>query len=120
MPLFIRVGSSINLGDLNREWLESVATAKNRPGPEDARPRRQDLVWKKRSEDYRDSSGLNVTRWYTPAKGILQPIDSNSTCSFGPVVSLYSHFPSGCRAYCSTRHSNCDTSRYSRSESSVR
>ncbi|HLQ77645.1 MAG TPA: hypothetical protein VK210_09825, partial [Terriglobia bacterium] len=31
MPLFIRVGSSINVGNLNQEWQESVTIAKKRP-----------------------------------------------------------------------------------------
>ena len=31
MPLFVRVGSKIELGDLNREWEESLAIAKQKP-----------------------------------------------------------------------------------------
>jgi alpha-D-xyloside xylohydrolase len=31
IPLFVRVGSSIELGDLNREWTEAVAAANTRP-----------------------------------------------------------------------------------------
>ncbi|HEX7895034.1 MAG TPA: hypothetical protein VF447_12640, partial [Terriglobales bacterium] len=31
MPLYIRVGSHLDLGDLNKEWQESVESAHNRP-----------------------------------------------------------------------------------------
>ena len=31
MPIFVRVGSKIELGDLNREWSEAVAAANTRP-----------------------------------------------------------------------------------------
>jgi len=31
MPIFVRVGSNIELGDLNREWKEAVAAANTRP-----------------------------------------------------------------------------------------
>jgi alpha-glucosidase (family GH31 glycosyl hydrolase) len=31
MPIYVRVGSGLDLGDLNREWSESVAAAHNRP-----------------------------------------------------------------------------------------
>ena len=31
MPIFIRVGSQVELGDLNREWQEAVAAANTRP-----------------------------------------------------------------------------------------
>ena len=31
LPLFVRVGSSVNVGDLEREWRESRAIARTRP-----------------------------------------------------------------------------------------
>ena len=31
LPLFVRVGSSVNVGDLAREWQESLAIARTRP-----------------------------------------------------------------------------------------
>ncbi len=31
MPIFVRVGSSVRLGNLNQQWTESVAVAKTRP-----------------------------------------------------------------------------------------
>lgn len=31
IPLYVRVGSNLDLGDLNQEWRDSVATAKHRP-----------------------------------------------------------------------------------------
>jgi hypothetical protein len=31
LPLFIRAGSKLDLGDLNKEWKESVAIAAKRP-----------------------------------------------------------------------------------------
>ena len=31
LPLFIRVGSKVELGDLNQEWIESRAIARTRP-----------------------------------------------------------------------------------------
>jgi len=31
LPLFIRVGSKVDLGDLNREWKESHAIAEKKP-----------------------------------------------------------------------------------------
>ena len=31
MPLFVRVGSNVELGDLNKEWGESLAIAQKRP-----------------------------------------------------------------------------------------
>ena len=31
MPIFVRVGSKVELGDLNREWNESLAAASTRP-----------------------------------------------------------------------------------------
>jgi len=31
LPLFVRVGSSINLGDLNKEWKDAVDIAAKRP-----------------------------------------------------------------------------------------
>jgi alpha-glucosidase (family GH31 glycosyl hydrolase) len=31
MPIFVRVGSKVELGDLNREWSEAVAAANTRP-----------------------------------------------------------------------------------------
>ena len=31
MPLFISVGSNVQLGDLNQEWQDSLALAKKRP-----------------------------------------------------------------------------------------
>jgi alpha-D-xyloside xylohydrolase len=31
LPLFVRVGSSVTLGDLNREWQQSLAIAGMRP-----------------------------------------------------------------------------------------
>ena len=31
MPLFIREGSSVKLGDLNQEWQESIAIARKKP-----------------------------------------------------------------------------------------
>jgi hypothetical protein len=31
LPLFVRVGASLDLGDLNREWIESQAVAQTRP-----------------------------------------------------------------------------------------
>jgi alpha-glucosidase (family GH31 glycosyl hydrolase) len=31
LPIFIRVGAKVELGDLNKEWTESVASANTRP-----------------------------------------------------------------------------------------
>jgi len=31
LPLFVRVGSSVDLGDLNREWAEALAIARKPP-----------------------------------------------------------------------------------------
>jgi hypothetical protein len=31
MPIFVRVGSNVELGDLNREWSEAQAAAATRP-----------------------------------------------------------------------------------------
>jgi alpha-D-xyloside xylohydrolase len=31
IPIFVRVGSKVELGDLNREWSEAVAAANTRP-----------------------------------------------------------------------------------------
>jgi hypothetical protein len=31
MPLFVRVGSSLEVGDLNKEWEDSVTSAHNKP-----------------------------------------------------------------------------------------
>ena len=31
IPIFIRAGSKVQLGDLNKEWAESVAIAATRP-----------------------------------------------------------------------------------------
>jgi hypothetical protein len=31
MPVFVRVGSNVELGDLNQEWTDAVAAANTRP-----------------------------------------------------------------------------------------